>query len=123
MTDPIEPTIVAAISSLFGGRVYPDTSPEGVTYPFCIYQNVGGIPVNTLCGGGRFNSRIQFWIWAKPLPSGGGRVQANTLMGQVADILTADPINGIAQGGTVGAYDDVTRCYGAQQDFSFWFTS
>lgn len=112
----IEPTIVAALSSLFGGRVYPDTAPAGATHPFVIYQQVGGVPSETLCGDtDARNARIQFVVWAKNRP------QASTLMRQAAAILTAAPIRGVSQGELIARHDEATRTYGAMQDFSIWF--
>lgn len=111
----IEETIVTALGTLFGGRVYPDTAPMNVTYPFCVYQQVGGQPSNTFCGNtDKQNARIQFWVWSR------SRSEANTLMRSAEAILTATPILGVSQGGLVARYDDATKTYGANQDFSFW---
>lgn len=117
----IEEDIVAELATLFDGRVYPDTAPPSAEYPFCVYQQVGGVSVATLCGSGSRNARIQFWVWAKPAPDGGGRSEASTLMRSLAAALTDAPLRAVPIGELVARYDDVTRTYGAQQDFSFWF--
>ena len=112
----IEPTIVSALSALFGGRVYPDTAPAGAQHPFCIYQQVGGVPSNALCGDtDARNARIQLVAWTTTRP------QASTLMRQAAAILTAAPIRAVSQGELIARYDEATRTYGAMQDFSFWW--
>lgn len=111
----IEEDIVTALSILFGGRVYPDTAPADAAMPFCIFQNVGGLPSNTLCGDtDKQNTRIQFWVWSTT------RKEANTKMRAAAAVLTAAPLRGVSQGGLVARYDEATKRRGAQQDFSFW---
>lgn len=111
----IETAIVSALSATFSGRLFPDTAAADTVRPFCIYQQIGGQPVANFCGDAlQKNARIQFWVWADT------RSQANTSMAAVAAILTASPLLGTSQGGFVADYDDVTRTYGAMQDFSFW---
>lgn len=112
----IEPEIVAALSPLFGGRVYADTAPADATRPFCIYQQVGGRPVVTFCGGraNRENGRYQVWVWAAT------RSDASTLMRSVAQELMSSPIMAVPLDELTGDYDEITRTYGARQDFSIW---
>lgn len=124
----IEPTIVSALASLFprpggGTSIYPDIAPPGAPRPFIVYQQVGGVPSNTLCGNtDKQNARIQFTVWAaSPTEGGQGRPQANTLMRAVERVLTDPPIRGVSQGSLVADYDAATKTYGARQDFSFWF--
>lgn len=117
-----EPTIVAALQTLFPNKVFAWTVPADTARPFCIYQHVGGRPSNTLCGDtNQQNTRLQFWIWCDPPPAGGGATQAATLMRQLAAIVTEAPLRGVSQGGLVATFDHTTRSFGAQQDFSFWF--
>jgi hypothetical protein len=117
MSDPIEPTLSGAIASLFGGRVYPDTAPQGAAYPFCVYQQVGGVTPLSLCVGvpATRNGRFQFWVWAR------SRVEASTLMRSVESALTSSTaIRAVPLGALIARYEDVTDTYGAQQDFSIW---
>lgn len=117
----IEESIVAALSSLFDGRVFPDTAPASTRYPFLIYQQVGGVPSNSFCGNtDSQNQRIQFVVWCKATANYDGRTQANTLMRQVEAILTEPPLYGVSQGSLAALHDEITRTYGARQDFSFW---
>lgn len=117
----VEPAIVSALSSLFGGRIFSGYVPPGTAHPFCIYQHVGGRPSNTFCGDtDKQNTRIQFHVWCAREPSGGGSTQAMTLMRQVAGILTAAPLYGVSQGGPIDVPDDATKTHGVHQDFSFW---
>ncbi len=111
----IEENIVAAIDSLFDGRVYPDTGPFNSGRPMCCYQFVGGRPSNTFCGNtDKQNYRIQFWVWSDR------RETSNSLMRQVEALLTQPPYYGVSQGGLVSRFDEATKRYGAQQDLSFW---
>lgn len=111
----IEPTIVAALETLFPGAVYPDVAPQGTTHPFVTYQQVGGVPSNTLCGNtDKQNARLQFTVWADTRP------QANTLMRQAEKLLIDPPIRGVSQGGLAAIFDAPTKAYGARQDLSFW---
>lgn len=111
-----EVDIVAAISGLFGGRVYPDTAPHSTPRPFCIFSNVGGRPVNGFCGDADHqNARIQFDVWSDT------RLESYTLMRDLAALVTAAPLHGTSLGSLFTAYDEVTRSRHARQDFSFWF--
>jgi len=38
----VESSILAALTSLAGGRVYPDIAPPAVAAPYIVYQQVGG---------------------------------------------------------------------------------
>lgn len=117
----IEENIYSALSATFSGRVFRGTAPAGVTMPFLVYSNVGGAPVNALCGNGAHqNYRIQFTVWCDVGASSGGQTQANSLMRAVEAIVTEPPLRGVSQGSLISIYDDVTRYYGAMQDFSFW---
>jgi CO dehydrogenase/acetyl-CoA synthase beta subunit len=116
MSDPIEPSLTTAISSLFGGRVYPDIAPQGAAYPFALFQQVGGEVPTSFCEGvsARRNGRFQFWVWAKT------RNQASTLMRAIETTLTASTFRAVPLGALVARYEDITDTYGAQQDFSIW---
>jgi hypothetical protein len=111
----VESTLVGLVSATFGGRVFPDTAPADTARPFLIYQLIGGVPVNALCGDAiQQNVRVQFWVWADT------RQAANEAMRAVAGIVSASPMRGTSLGGLITQYDEVTRSYGALQDFSFW---
>lgn len=117
----IERDLVAAISPLVGGRVFPDTAPAATPRPFVIYQQVGGRPSVVLAGNTRrANARFQFTVWCEPQPTGGGRAQASTLMRAIEAALSGAPLRGVSQGGLAATYDEATRTYGARWDCSFW---
>lgn len=112
----IEPRIINALRPFFGSRIYPDTAPANPRFPFVCYQQVGGTPTPTFCGSPRkINARIQFWVWSET------REEANRLMREIETALTQSPLLGVSQGALVARFDEPTKRYGAQQDFSFWF--
>jgi hypothetical protein len=111
----IETDLITNVSSMFGDRFFADTAPSTTAKPYCIYQQVGGVPVSSLCGDmENGNAVIQFWVW------GATRNSANTLMRTLAATLTAAPFRATSQGGLLAEYNEVTRSYGAVQRFSFW---
>lgn len=112
---PIETELPTALSPLFAGRVFPDTADLNTTRPFCIYQHIGGEPLNTFCGEpARKNEVVQFVVWADT------RLQVNALMRSMAAILTGPAMKGSSVGSFTAIYDEPTRLRGARQDFSFW---
>lgn len=116
----IEESLASALGSLFTGGFWADTAPAETAMPFCVYTQVGGRPSNTVCGNTTHqNVRIQFTVWCDT--AAGGRAQANTLMRQLEDVVTSSPLYGVSQGSLAARYDEMTRRYGAMQDFSFWF--
>ena len=118
----IEPSIYSALSSLFSGRVFPDTAPQNTSYPFLTFQQVGGRPSNSMKGNTNGqNAWIQFNVWCDA--ASGGRAAASTLMRQAEAILTSSPLLGVSLGQIVAIYDVLTETYGARQDISFWSIS
>lgn len=113
-----ESGMVTGISALFGGRVFPDTAPPQAIAPYVIYQQVGGKAFNYAGGGAKDKkpARIQFIVWATT------RLEANTLIRQLEDILVSDPFFGIDEGAAVARSDHQTL-RGAMQDFSFWIST
>lgn len=112
----MEEDIVSALTALFSGQVFPDTAPHDAIRPFCIYQQVGGRPSNTFCGDtDKQNARVQFWVWANT------REEANTMMRAAAAALAAAPLLATAMAPLTSVYNDITKSYGAQQDFSIWW--
>jgi len=119
MSIMVEEEIYSVTQSLFSGRVFPDIAPPNTVRPFMTYQSVGGVPSNTLCGNTtQQNSRIQFNVWCDG--SAGGRTAANTLMRAVEVLVTEAPLRGVSLGSLVALYDEITKTYGARQEFSFW---
>lgn len=117
----IENNIVTAlVPTLFAAdRFFYLHAPFGTRRPFATFQFVGGRSIATLCGETtRKNYRVQFNVWDEVV--GGSAAQSLGLMRQLEAIVTAAPLRGASQGGVQSVYDEVTRSYGARQDFSFW---
>lgn len=114
----LEENLVAAIGPLCGGRVFPDTASAGTPRPFVIYQQVGGQPLNYVRGVPDIaNARIQIAVWAET------RDAANTLLRAIKAALQAPPLNASVLGELIATYDEITKGYGAQMDFSCWHRS
>lgn len=111
----LETDLVAALTSTFGGRVFPDTAPFGAARPFLIYQQVGGSPLSSFCGATTpSNVRMQFHVWATT------REESSTYMRTVESLVTAAPLRAVSLGGLIARFDEATKTHGAMQDFSFW---
>lgn len=109
-------TELSGVSGLIGGGIWPDTAPPRVERPFCVYQQISGTAINTLCGSARHNARVQFWVWSET------RAEANALMRDIADALAgASSFKAVPIGELTAQHDDATNLYGAQQDFSIWY--
>lgn len=113
-----EARIHAALSTLVGGRVYPDVAPPGAQLPRIVYQQAGGKSYpyldNTLPD--QRNPRMQIACWATTrLEASDLALQAQAVLVAATD-MTATPL---------GEYiarppESDTGLYGTQQDFSVW---
>jgi len=115
----VEAEITRALGGLVGNRVYPDTAEQGTGLPFIVYQQVGGTPLDFLEGvPDKRNGRFQVEVWAER------RTQASGLIREVEDIVRTDPVlRATTLSGALATYDEVLNWYGAQQDFSIWFSN
>lgn len=111
----IEEDIIAAIGSIVSGKVYYETAPQGYPIPFCIFQQVGGVPSNALCGNtNKQNGRFKFYVWDVDAKSAMQKMKA------MEAVLTAPPIYATSLGSPAAIYDEATRRKGAWQDLSIW---
>ena len=111
-----ESVTFGAIKALAGSRVYPDVAPATVAKPYIVYQSVGGVDETTFDGADTLqNSRMQVSVWST------SRSEASTIIQQVRAALTAEPVRGVPIGAPVSVYEDDTKLYGSQQDFSIWY--
>lgn len=114
----VDTQIFAALSSLAGGRVFPDVAPEVTVRPYLTYQQVGGDALNYLEATvpGKRNARIQINAWADT------RLAASELSEQAEDALRlAAGLQAEVLGARVSIYEEDTRLRGARQDFSVWY--
>jgi hypothetical protein len=114
----LESTIVAALSGLAGGRIYPDFDDSGSGLrPYIVYQQTGGTPVNFLTGEtpSKSNARVQVSVWSET------RAEASAIGQQAEDALRAVAgLQTFVLGGRVATYDEETTLRGTWQEFSFW---
>lgn len=112
----MEKTLVKALATLFGDRVFPDVALMDTEKPFCVYQQVGGTVVNYLeaVPADRKNARMQITVWADT------REEAMKLIRAVEDILVQKPFCATPVLGAQSTWDDDTGMRGAMQDFLIW---
>lgn len=111
----LESDITDAVRGL-GYFIYPDVAPNAEAFPYVTFVQVGGTPVNALCGNANGqNARVQFNVWSKR------RDDANAMMRAIEALLTEPPMRAVSQGSLVAEYNSAVKAYGARQDLSFWF--
>lgn len=112
----IEPQLVVLLGALVGGRVFPDVAPEGTELPYCLYEQIGGKPLNFLTPDvpDKKNALIQVSVWSKT------RAEAMMLIRSIEDTLILEPFFAEVASGPRSAFDQETSERGAMQDFSIW---
>ncbi|WP_328586136.1 DUF3168 domain-containing protein [Chitinasiproducens palmae] len=104
------------MKALADGRVYPDLAKTRAAVPYIVYQAVGGIDETTLSGADQLqNTRMQITVWAAD------RATASSLMQQIRNAMTAEPVRAVPIGAPVSEYEDDTKLYGSRLDFSVWW--
>lgn len=115
----LESDIVAALTSLVSGRVFPDEAPYGTARPYLIYQQVGGAAENFLESTlvGKRNARIQITCWADT------RATANAIARSAESALVLSSLKTTVLGAfiSIPPSDTDPPRYGTQQDFSTWY--
>lgn len=113
----LEASLVAALSPLVSGKVFPDVAPFGTAAPWITYQQFGGRAVNyvddTLPGA--INATVQISVWAPT------RIAASTLARQVEDALRQSlAFQARPDSDQLARMDADLKLYGTNQDFSIW---
>lgn len=113
----IEPALVALLSPLVSGRVYPDIAPTNAALPRIVYQQVGGDAptyIDDTVPSLR-NARMQLVAWAI------SRDQATTLMLAIESaLIRATALQARPIGALTAIHEPGAGLYGARQDFSTW---
>jgi len=104
--------MVAQLSPLVAGQVYPDTAPSDVAPPYLTWQQVGGQPIQFLAGtGSTTRPRIQLTWWAA------SRLAACQLRDQIQAAMVDTPLFAEIATGPVADHEPVQGLYGFRQDF------
>jgi hypothetical protein len=113
----LETFLVAVLSPLVDGAVFPDVAPVDAPLPRLVYQQTGGSAVAYM--GDELpdmeNARMQVTAWAATRASAKTLIKAAEAALRQAAELQADPV-----GASVSTYEDGTRLYGSRQEFSIW---
>lgn len=113
----MEATLYGLLSSLVGGRVFPDVAPLTTAKPYITWQQIGGDVINTLANevASKRNSMVQINVWSS------SRLQANQIIQQVETVLvTSSALIARPLSAFVARYEEGANLYGAEQDFSIW---
>lgn len=110
-----EEKLIAAVSPLVGGRLFPDFAPQSTARPYAVWQQVGGERASFIEGGGadKRSVRIQVEVWSD------SRLTTSTLIRQIEAALISPQVLAEAQGGAVATLDDA-NLRGAMQDFMLY---
>lgn len=113
----VEVDIVALLSPLFDGRVFPDTAPFSTPRPYATYQQIGGLAIVLLAKDvpSTQNGFFQVNVWCDR------RGDASKLALQVeAAFITADAFTAKPMAAPIATNDADLKRYGTRQDFSIW---
>lgn len=113
----VEANLLAVLTSIVSGRVFPDFAPGGTVTPYATYQQVGGQSPIFLerAVPSKENGRFQVSIWAPT------RSVCKTLIKQVeAAMVAATTFEAKPVGAPIALTDDDTQLRGASQDFVVW---
>lgn len=114
----LEADVVAALTGLVAGRVYPDVTPDNPTFPLIVYQQVGGKAVEYLEGAvaDKDHARVQVIVWAKT------RLQASQIARQARVALVEGTTKATTYAAPVSLYEDALKLYGNRTDFGIWYS-
>jgi hypothetical protein len=116
----VEADIKALLNPLVDGRVYWDTTPDGVKIaaPIILLQQVGGRPNQyaTRELPSHKHMRLQVRTWTSQ-----GRAVAAPLARLIEDTLVLSDFVIEVVGAPTGDYDDIYKLYGTYQQFNLWY--
>ncbi|HEX8586170.1 MAG TPA: hypothetical protein VF680_17390 [Allosphingosinicella sp.] len=120
-----EADVITKYESVFGGRLFWDTSPEGWTTtdrnaPFGIVQQVGGVERIYLDNtpSALANARLMFWVW------GARRTEVcDALRALRKAVLDSNTATWVAtpEGAPSHDFNEALKLRGSRQDFSIWY--
>lgn len=113
----VETDILAALTGLVAGRVFPDIAPQKTPRPYITFQQIGGIGLQPLDNSlpDKKNGRFQLDVWATT------RMAASSLALQVEAALVGSTVFTCrAIGAHANTHEPDEGLYGTSQDFSVW---
>jgi len=113
----LEESLKQALDILVAGRVYPDITPPGASFPCITYQQVGGDDYLYADQTVPDNAHARLQINCHSLT----RLEANQLARKVQRAIATTFNESEPYGGFVALYDDVLKLYGTRQDFGIQF--
>ncbi len=114
----LEGDIRTTLGPLVGNRVFPDVTPDAVTFPCIVYQQVGGRAHDFLEGKvpDKSHSRMQVWVWSK------SRLECSEIAHAARLLLVEGPMKAATMGAPVSDYNDALKLYGCRCDYGIWYT-
>lgn len=114
----------AGVADLVGARVYPDVAPQGVARPFLVWQEVTLQQANDMSGsvqsGGLDNYLIQVTSWAEGSGERGAtKARELDAQGRLA-MIAATGFKSLMRDSRSLGYEQDTKLYGHQTDYSVW---
>lgn len=113
----IESDLLAALTGLVAGRIFPDTAPLSTPRPYITYQQIGGTPISFVekAVPSKKNGLFQIDVFSS------SRMQSASLIIQVEGaIVTAAAFQGEATDMPTSGKDDDLQIYRAFQTFTIW---
>lgn len=112
----VQEALVAQLSAVVSGRIYPLVAPDGAAMPYVVYQRVASTVDNVLAGNGNppiENTRLQIDVWAASYASAQATAEA------IKDALLAwGTQNVLIQ--ELDQYEPTTKKYRVILDYSTW---
>lgn len=113
----MEAQLKEALSGLVDGRVYPLVSPDNPTFPFIVYQQIGGdayIYLEQKLPQHR-HARMQVIVWSETFP------EAVALARKIEQNIVEKMSSSTPIGAFSALYNESLEIYGARQDFGIWY--
>lgn len=113
----VETDILAALTGIVSGRVFPDIAPVKTARPYITFQQIGGQTLQPLDNSlpDKKNGRFQVDVWAST------RLQAAAIALQVEAALVGSVVFTCrAIGAHANRHEPDDGLYGTTQDFSVW---
>lgn len=114
----------AGLSALVGARIYPDLAPSGVARPYVVWQEIALTQANDIGGSaetsGLSNYLIQITSWAEGSGARGATVAREVDTQVRLAMIAATGFKSLLRDARALGYEQDTKLFGNQTDFSVW---